>query len=120
MSKSQYTFYKIPKVVFCNPNLSPCAKLVFAYLLSRESFFVNAKGYTKGCYFQCYLRTIANQIGRSTDSVRKNYLPELIGAAYIEKKNSGGKKGDSHSTTSKFRIRWDNLLQTKPDDNGEV
>lgn len=110
MTKANYHFLMIPDVVFSNHSLSPCAKLVFAYLLSRESFFVNAKGFTKGCFFQCYLRTLANAIGKSTDSIRKKYLPELIGAGYIDKKNVGGRKGDSQSTTSKFRIKWDKIV----------
>lgn len=115
MNKLSYTFYKIPKVVFCNPKLSPCAKLVFTYLSYRESYYVNTKGYNQGSFIHCYLRTLANQVGKSTDSVRKNYIPELITAGFIEKNNVGGTKGDSHSTKCMFRIKWENIVSVKTD-----
>ena len=112
MNEVSYTFYKIPKKVFDNPNLSPCAKLLFAYLISREAFYVNKKGYSQGSFFHCYLRTLAKQVGRSTDSVRKNYIPELNAARYIEKKNIGGQERDKRSTKCMFRIVWENITNT--------
>ena len=112
MAESSYCFYKIPKAVFKNPKLSPCAKLLFAYLSSREAYFVNTKGYSRGSFIQCYLRTLAKQVDRSTDSVRKNYLPELITAGYIEKKNIGGQELDKRSSKCMFRIVWENITNS--------
>ena len=105
MAGINYPFYKIPKVVFCNANLSPCAKLLFAYLAYREAFFVNNKGYSQGSSFPCYLRTLANKIGKSTDSVRKNYIPELIAEGYVEKRN----RSVNHSTQCEYRIKWETI-----------
>ena len=99
----------IPKVVFRNVSLSPCAKLLFAYLSSREAFFVKQKGLHKGSFFQCYLRTLANQIGKSTDSVRKNYIPELIAAGYVEKRNISVNR----NTQCEYRILWESIVSSK-------
>ena len=113
MEQNTYSFYKIPKVVFSDSNLSPCSKLVFAYLSSREAYFVNTMGYPKGSFFQCYLRTLANQVGRSTDSVRKCYIPELIATGYIEKKNISGCKDDNRNTLCLYRIKWETIVNGK-------
>lgn len=110
MDKLSYPFYKIPKVVFGNPNLSPCAKLLFSYLLSRESYNIDYYGTRQGGFVQCYYRTLANKLGKSIDSVRKNYIPELISAGFLEKKTIGGAKGDTQSTMCLFSIRWENIV----------
>lgn len=110
MDNLSYPFYKIPKVVFGNPNLSPCAKLLFAYLLSRESYNIDKYGAPQGGFVQCYYRTLANKLGKSIDSVRKNYIPELISAGFLEKKTIGGAKGDTQSTMCLFSIRWENIV----------
>ena len=112
MNKQTYKFYIIPKVVFCNANLSPCSKLLFAYLVSREAFFVSKKGYSQGSFFHCYLSTIANQIGKSTDSVRKNYIPELIAAGFVEKRN----RTLNRKTHCEFRILWESIDNSKADE----
>lgn len=116
ISKFYYRFYKIPKAVYHNPKLSPCAKLLYTYLLSQESFLVNTGKLSYGSFFHCYERTLANQVGKSSDSVRKSYLPELIAEGYIEKKNVGGTKGDSQSTKCLFRIKWENLVSVKAEE----
>ena len=117
MNKVDYPVYKIPKVVFDNPNLSPCAKLLFAYLLSRESYNVRYNWAPKGDFVQCYQRILANKIGKSIDSVRKNYIPELIREGLIDKKNIGGAKGDKHSTMCLFSIRWESIVNEETDEN---
>ena len=109
MSKLSYPFYPIPKVVFNSPNLSPCAKLLFTYLAYIESIKVNTESLGSGAYFPCYLRTLSNAIGKSTDSVRKNYIPELVSVGLIEKKTIGGVKGDNYTTKCLYRIKWDNI-----------
>ncbi len=117
MAVTNYPFYKIPKVVFGNPNLSPSAKLLFAYLISREDYDVIINSAPKGNFVQCYLRVLANKIGKSIDSVRKNYIPELIREGLIEKKNIGGAKGDKYSTMCLFSIRWENIVSEETDEN---
>ena len=117
MSEIKYTFYKIPKVVFDNPNLSPCAKLLLGYLISREEYNLIHYGNFRGDFIQCFLRVLANKIGRSVDSVRKNYIPELIAAGLLEKKNVGGAKGDKYSTMCLFSIRWENIKSDKTNEN---
>ncbi len=110
MSKLSYPFYPIPKVVF-DSTLSPCAKLLFTYLAFVESIKVNIENLGSGAYFPCYLRTLADKLGKSADSVRKNYIPELISAGFIEKKTIGGVKGDNYTTKCLYRIRWDNIIR---------
>lgn len=119
MAGINYPFYKIPKVVFGNPNLSPCAKLLFAYLISREDYNIRHNLAPKGDFVQCFLRVLANKIGRSVDSVRKNYIPELIAAGLLEKKNVGGAKGDKYSTMCLFSIRWENIIKEKTIENNK-
>lgn len=116
MSKLDYVFYKIPKKVFDNPNLSPCAKLLFAYLVSREKYNMDIEGVPQGAFIQCFLRVLANKIGKSIDSVRKNYIPELIREGLIEKRNIGGAKGDTHSTMCLFSIRWESIVGARTDE----
>lgn len=109
MNKLSYPFYPIPKVIFNSPTLSPCAKLLFTYLASVEAYLVDTKNLVSGSFFQCYLRTLANIIGKSTDSVRKSYIPELVSAGLIEKHTVIGGKGDSYNTKCLYRILWDNI-----------
>ena len=119
MNKHTYPFYIIPKVVFDNPNLSPCAKLLFAYFISREKYNMDNNGSPQGAFIQCFLRVLANKIGKSSDSVRKNYIPELIREGLIEKKNIGGAKGDKHSTMCLFSIRWESIESEKSNKNNQ-
>lgn len=109
MNKLEYPFYPIPKVVFDNPMLSPCAKLLFTVFVDIEAFLVNTKGLSRGSFFLSYLSTLANRIGRSADSVRKEYIPELIKARYIEKKHLSEHNENSHRTECVYRIVWDNI-----------
>ena len=110
-----YQFYPIPKVVFNSPTLSPCAKLLFTYLASVEAYLVDTKSLVSGSFFQCYLRTLANIIGKSTDSVRKSYIPELVSAGLIEKHTVIGGKGDSYNTKCLYRIVWDCIINSGSD-----
>jgi hypothetical protein len=110
MNKLSYPFYPIPKAVFENLSLSPCAKLLFIALAAIEQLNVNYNNHTSGTFFHCYLHTLANRIGRGKDSVRKDYIPELINAGYIEKKTVGITKGDSHSSECLFRIKWEDII----------
>ncbi len=119
MATINCSFHRIPYVVFDNPNLSPCAKLLFAYLLSRESYNVDNNRVHRGDFVQCYLRVLAKKIGKSVDSVRKNYIPELIDAGFIEKKTIGGKKGNTNSAICLFRIMWENIESDKTNKNNQ-
>ena len=78
---------------------------------------MNKKGNFQGSFFHCYLKTLANKVGKSVDSVRKSYIPELIAEGYIDKKNVGGKKDDKRSTKCLFCIKWESILGTKVDEN---
>lgn len=109
MSKLLYQFYPIPKVVFDNQSLSPCAKLLFTFLASIEAYLIDTKHLVRGSFFKCYHKTLANSLGKSVDSVRKMYIPELITAELIEKRSEVCRKGDSHNTQCLFRIKWDNI-----------
>ena len=106
MSKLSYQFYPIPKVVF-HSQLSPCAKLLFTYLASVEVLLVSSNRITNGAFFSCYLSTLAKAIGKSTDSVRKSYIPELISTGYLEKKHLNEHNEGIHRTDCLYRIRWE-------------
>lgn len=108
MSKLSYQFYPIPKVVF-HSQLSPCAKLLFTYLASVEAFLVSSNKITNGAFFPCYLNTLAKAIGKSTDSVRKSYIPELIAIGYLEKRHLNEHNEDNHRTDCLYRIRWEDI-----------
>lgn len=108
MNKVPVPFYPIPKVVYDSP-LSPCAKLLFTYLAYVESFLESSENLKRGEFFQCYLRTLADKLGKSPDSVRKSYIPELVSAGLIDKRTIGGVKGDNYNTYCLFRIKWENI-----------
>ena len=77
---------------------------------------MDISGSPQGAFIQCFLSVLANKIGKSSDSVRKNYIPELIREGLIEKKNIGGAKGDKHSTMCLFSIRWENVVSEETDE----
>ncbi|MBQ1635903.1 MAG: hypothetical protein II102_04785 [Bacteroidales bacterium] len=110
-----YTFFKIPDVVFKNRHLSSSAKLVFAYLLRRESLLVSQGKCFSGDWFPSTYEAMASPLGRSVESIRKNDLPQLREAGLIETKTKQG--FDRRQWIPKreclYMIRWETIINNQ-------
>jgi len=106
MNKTSYSFYKVPDEVFNDHHLAPSAKLVFAYLLRRESLLVSQGKCTLGDWFSSTYEAMASPLGRSVESIRKSDLPQLCEAGLIESKTEQGfdRRQWIPSRTCMFRI----------------
>ena len=113
--KLPYSFFKVPDAVFNNCHLSPSAKLVFAYLIRRESLLVSKGKCTWGDWFPATYEAMASPLGRSVESIRKNDLPQLRKAGLIESKTEQGfdRKEWIPKRTCMFRIKWDYVINNQ-------
>jgi len=109
MNKLPYTFYNIPDEVFENSRLPPYAKLVFAFLIKRESLTVGA---LSGKWFPLYYETMASPLGVKPDTVRQKYIPQLVETGLIETKTEQGfdRSKWTPKRTCMFRIAWDTII----------
>ena len=113
MRKLQYRFYNIPDEVFENARLSPYAKLVYAYLIRRESLLVSQGLCASGEWFTSTYEAIAYPLGIKGHTVRLNHIPQLIKEGLIEKKWIQGfdKRQRVPDRICMFRIRWDSIVK---------
>lgn len=109
MNRLPYTFHNIPDKVFENSRLPPYAKLVFAFLIKRESLLV---GQCSGKWFPLYYESIASPLGVKPDTVRQKYIPQLVESGLVETKTEQGFDRTKWipKRTCMYRILWNNII----------
>ena len=109
-NKLKYQFYTIPDVVYNDKRLSPAAKMAFMYLVRREQYYISKNIIREGDWVKTEYATIAGKLGKSRESVRKIYIPELLTAGLIEKKYEATISEKEYKSACLYRIYWDRII----------
>ena len=127
--KINYQFYTIPDVVYNDKRLSPAAKMAFMYLVRREQYYTAKNTIKEGGWVKTEYATIARKIGKTRESVRKLYIPELLTAGLVEKKYEATIGEKEYKSACLYRIFWDRIIALdknkgiippKPIEDGEI
>ena len=115
MNKPDYQFYAIPNRVFECGQLSSDSKLLFSLLRGRESYLASKGDCSWGGWFPTTYAALASILGKSTESIRKKYIPELVAAGFIEKETEQGfdRAKWTPKRTCMFRIKWENIINNQ-------
>jgi hypothetical protein len=113
MNKPDYQFYAIPNSVFECRQLSSDSKLLFGLLRGREYYLASKGDCSWGGWFPTTYAALASVLGKSTESIRKKYIPELVAAGLIEKETEQGfdRRQWIPKRTCQFRIKWDYIIK---------
>lgn len=115
MNKPDYPFYAIPNRVFECRQVSSDSKLLFGLLRGREYYLASNGNCSWGEWFPTTYAALASVLGKSTESIRRKYIPELVAAGFIEKETEQGfdRRQRIPKRTCHFRIKWHNIINNQ-------
>ena len=72
-------------------------------------------GCSWGEWFPTTYAALASVLGKSTESIRRKYIPELVAAGFIEKETEQGfdRRQRIPKRTCHFRIKWHNIINNQ-------
>ncbi|MCQ2163598.1 MAG: hypothetical protein MJZ04_00305 [Bacteroidales bacterium] len=116
-NKYGFEFFPIPKTVALDRALSSHAKLVLGFLLNKESYFIEHKGYHRGDYIYTYYNDLVSILSVGKDMLRKRIIPELKSCNLI---SVDTKRESADRSVVYFSINWNKLMGSESPNNSLV